>query len=77
MADMDRGERLQIMLTAEELSALDDWRFGARIPSRAAACARAVETRPGGGGLRPRRRRNRSRDFGVITGDSSSNGATG
>lgn len=32
-----REERLQIMLTASELEALDTWRFGARMPSRASA----------------------------------------
>jgi hypothetical protein len=32
-----RGERLQIMLTKEELVALDTWRFNRRMPSRAAA----------------------------------------
>jgi hypothetical protein len=32
-----RGERLQIMLSPEELAALDDFRFKARMPSRAAA----------------------------------------
>jgi hypothetical protein len=32
-----RGERLQIMLEAEELRALDDFRFRNRMPSRAAA----------------------------------------
>jgi hypothetical protein len=32
-----RGERLQIMLTKEELVALDNWRFKQRMPSRAAA----------------------------------------
>ena len=32
-----RLERLQIMLDAEELKALDDWRFQKRMPSRAAA----------------------------------------
>jgi hypothetical protein len=37
MADLNRPERLQIMLTAEELAALDDWRFAKRMPSRAAA----------------------------------------
>ena len=36
-ADLTRGERLQIMLTEEELKALDDWRFARRMPSRAAA----------------------------------------
>jgi len=32
-----RTERLQIMLSDEELKAIDDWRFKFRLPSRAAA----------------------------------------
>jgi hypothetical protein len=32
-----RGERLQIMLSPDELSAVDDFRFKNRMPSRAAA----------------------------------------
>jgi hypothetical protein len=32
-----RGERLQIMLAAEELVPVDDFRFKKRMPSRAAA----------------------------------------
>ena len=32
-----RGERLQLMLTPEELTMLDDFRFKVRMPSRAAA----------------------------------------
>ena len=32
-----RGERLQIMLTGEELIILDNFRYSARMPSRAAA----------------------------------------
>jgi hypothetical protein len=34
--DRTRGERLQIMLTAEELTLIDDFRFKRRMPSRAA-----------------------------------------
>jgi len=37
MADLTRAERLQIMLTQEEVKALDDWRFNMRMSSRAAA----------------------------------------
>ena len=37
MSDLSRPERLQIMLSRAELSALDDWRFAKRMPSRAAA----------------------------------------
>ena len=32
-----RGARRQIMLTSEELAALDQWRFSRHMPSRAAA----------------------------------------
>jgi hypothetical protein len=32
-----RGERLQIMLAADELEMVDDFRFKNRMPSRAAA----------------------------------------
>ena len=32
-----RGERLQIMLTPDELRVVDDFRYKHRIPSRAAA----------------------------------------
>jgi hypothetical protein len=35
--DLTRGERLQIMLSPEELLAVDNFRFKQRMPSRAAA----------------------------------------
>ena len=37
MTDKDRGERLQIMLSEDELTLLDTFRFEKRMPSRAAA----------------------------------------
>ena len=37
MANELRGERLQIMLSPEELEMLDDFRFRHRMPTRAAA----------------------------------------
>jgi len=37
MNEEPRGERLQVMLTPDELTALDDFRFKKRMPSRAAA----------------------------------------
>ena len=37
MGELNRGERLQIMLMQEELRAIDTWRFAKRMPSRAAA----------------------------------------
>jgi hypothetical protein len=36
-AARQRGERLQIMLSPEELVVVDDFRFKKRMPSRAAA----------------------------------------
>jgi hypothetical protein len=33
----NRGERLQIMLSGDELTILDDFRYKTRMPSRAAA----------------------------------------
>jgi hypothetical protein len=35
--NLGRGERLQIMLSPEELKAVDDFRFRHRMPSRASA----------------------------------------
>jgi hypothetical protein len=37
MAGLSRETRLQIMLNEDELSAIDDWRFKQRMPSRASA----------------------------------------
>lgn len=37
MSDLERGERLQIMLSADELRAVENWRFEKRMPSRASA----------------------------------------
>ena len=37
MAELERPERLQIMLSADELSAVENFRFDKRMPSRAAA----------------------------------------
>ena len=62
----DRDERLQIMLSDEELTALDDWRFAMRMPSRAAAIRELlrrgladVETKAAANGRK-------SKDFGVM-----------
>jgi hypothetical protein len=37
MTKLTRGERLQLMLTPDELTVLDSFRFNKRMPSRAAA----------------------------------------
>ena len=41
--DLERGERLQIMLADDELTVLDDFRFKNRMPSRAAAVREAYK----------------------------------
>jgi hypothetical protein len=37
VAKRERGERIQIMLSVQELAFIDDFRFKHRFPSRAAA----------------------------------------
>ena len=64
----DRDERLQIMLSDEELTALDDWRFAMRMPSRAAAIRELL--RRGLADIEVRKAANgrKSKDFGVTEG---------
>lgn len=69
--DLQRGERLQIMLTKEELSALDNWRFGKRMPSRAAAIRELLKRGLAAEGFDVAENGSKSQDFGV-TGKSSS-----
>ncbi|HWY65223.1 MAG TPA: hypothetical protein VNX61_08405 [Rhizomicrobium sp.] len=71
MNDLLRGERLQIMLTKEELDALDTWRFGKRMPSRAAAVRELLKRGLSAEGFEIAEGRSKSEDFGV-TGKSSS-----
>jgi hypothetical protein len=73
MNDLTRGERLQIMLTTEELEALDNWRFTARMPSRAAAIRELLKRGLTAEGFDMADGGSRSKDFGV-TGESSSSG---
>jgi hypothetical protein len=72
MADLERPERLQIMLSVEELTALEDWRFEQRMPSRAAAVRELLRR-----GLLAEGMLNgqgaKSQDFGVLS-DPSKNG---
>ena len=65
MAEMTRGERLQIMLTLEELEALDNWRFSARMPSRASAIRELLKRGLAAQGFAKADSGSKSRDFGV------------
>ena len=65
MNDLTRGERLQIMLTSEELQALDNWRFEKRMPSRAAAIRELLKRGLAAEGFEVAGSGSRSQDFGV------------
>ena len=71
MGELKRGERLQIMLTDEELKAVDDWRFGARMPSRASAIRELLKRGLAAEGFLSAGADSKSGDYGV-TDDSSS-----
>lgn len=70
MTELTRGERLQIMLTGEELEAVDNWRFNRRMPSRAAAIRELLKRGLTAEGFTVADGASKSGDFGV-TGDSS------
>lgn len=72
MADLTRGERLQIMLTEEELTALDDWRFKQRMPSRASAVRELLRRGLAAEGLLGVGAGQKSEDYGVTDGTAKS-----
>ena len=66
----ERGERLQIMLTPEELAGLDDFRFKNRMPSRASAIREILRRGLGVNGMAAAKAGSKSSDFGVLTGET-------
>jgi hypothetical protein len=66
MAELTRGERLQIMLTRAELRALDDWRFEKRMPSRASAIRELLKRGLAAEGFEFADEDSKSHDFGLI-----------
>lgn len=66
MADLERQERLQIMLNAEELDAVETWRFEQRMPSRAAAVRELLRRGLAAEGKLPAQAGQKSGDFGVL-----------
>jgi hypothetical protein len=63
-----RGERLQIMLSPEELTAVDDFRFKHRMPSRAAAVRELFRLGLASAGFVQQSDGKKSSDFGVLDG---------
>ena len=61
-----RGERLQVMLTTDELAALDQWRFSRHMPSRAAAIRELLRRGLAAEGFDVSDGKTKSADFGVI-----------
>ncbi len=68
MGDLSRQERLQIMLTAEELSAMDNWRFERRMPSRASAVRELLRRGLAAEGIELRAQGRKSASFSVTGG---------
>ena len=60
-----RGERLQIMLSAEELTLVDDFRFKKRMPSRASAVRELFRRGLAAEGFLTASPNSKSSDFGV------------
>ena len=66
-----RGERLQIMLTPDELTAVDDFRFHNRMPSRAAAVRELFRIGLASTGLVESGEGRKSADIGALEGDKT------
>ena len=63
---LERGERLQIMLSPEELKAVDNFRFHHRMPSRAAAVRELLRRGIAGVGTVLENAGIKSGDYGVL-----------
>jgi hypothetical protein len=66
MGELNRGERLQIMLTPEELRIVDTWRFAKRMPSRASAIRELLKRGIAAEGFGEAEDGQRSKDFSVL-----------
>lgn len=77
MSELERGERLQIMLSPAELSAVEDWRFAKRMPSRAAAVRELLRRGLAAEGFETAEPGAKSQEFGVVSGDGAAAGDEG
>jgi metal-responsive CopG/Arc/MetJ family transcriptional regulator len=68
MTEINRCERLQIMLNDDELRALDDWRFARRMPSRASAIRELLRRGLAAEGTELSRAGVKSKEYGVVGG---------
>ena len=66
MADPARAERLQIMLSPDEVTVLDDFRFKKRMPSRAAAVRELLKRGLAAEGFASAAYGSKSSEYGVV-----------
>ncbi|PWJ94936.1 MULTISPECIES: hypothetical protein [Mesorhizobium] len=71
MAELERPERLQIMLTSDELAALENWRFDKRMPSRSAAVRELLRRGLASDGFLTAEQGAKSQDFGILPADGN------
>ena len=69
MGDLTREQRLQIMLTEEELRVIDDWRFKLRMPTRAAAIRELLKRGLAAEGFLQAMPGEKSQSFSVVNGE--------
>lgn len=65
-SELERGERLQIMLSEKELEALETWRFSRRMPSRAAAVRELLRLGLAAEGVHLADAKEKSASFGML-----------
>ncbi len=66
MAELERPERLQIMLTSDELAALENWRYDKRMPSRSAAVRELLRRGLASDGFLTAEQGLKSQDYGIL-----------
>jgi hypothetical protein len=71
MGELNRGERLQIMLMEDELRIVDTWRFAKRMPSRAAAIRELLKRGLAAEGFEEAQDGQRSKDFSILSGKAA------
>ena len=76
MGELTREQRLQIMLTEDELATIDDWRFSRRMPTRAAAVRELLRRGLAAEGFPMAVAGEKSQDFGVTDEGSRQRGDT-
>jgi hypothetical protein len=66
MGELSRGERLQVMLSQEELRVINTWRFAKRMPSRASALRELIKRGLAAEGFLEADENQKSKDFSVL-----------